>query len=96
MNIEKFLPYGSMVSLKGGTRKILIIGICLKSLNDDKVYDYCGCAHPYGFLNSDNVFLFNHDQIDKVYFKGYIDEELNDYYDDMLWKQKKESEQNNE
>ena len=89
MNINEILPLGSIVSLKNGNGKLMIIGLFQKSESDNKVYDYCALLHPYGYLNSNDIFLFNRDKIDKIYFNGYYDQETVDYYDDVVWANKK-------
>lgn len=38
------------------------------------MYDYSGCLYPQG-LDPNNVFYFNEENIDKVLFEGYKDEE---------------------
>ncbi len=73
---EKYLPIGTVVMLKGGKKRIMITGFCVVDNNDNKkIYDYCGCLYPEGFLDSTKNLLFNHDQIANIYFKGYVDEE---------------------
>lgn len=73
---EKFLPLGSVVMLKGGSKRVMIAGyLAIDNQNKDVVYDYSGCMYPEGFLGSDQTLLFNHDQIDKIYFDGFQDEE---------------------
>lgn len=73
---EKFLPIGTVVMLKGGKKRAMITGFCSIPKEDpNKVYDYSGCIYPEGFISSDVVCLFNHEQIEKVYFKGFVDEE---------------------
>lgn len=76
MNMEKYLPIGTVVMLKGGQKRVMITGFCCVSDNDQtKVYDYCGCLYPEGFLSSQKNLLFNHIQIDKVFHMGLKDEE---------------------
>lgn len=73
---EKFLPIGSVCMLKGGTKRVMITGyLSIEDSNPKKIYDYNGCIYPEGYLSSKQVCLFNHDQIDKVFFEGYTDEE---------------------
>ena len=62
--------------LKGGSKRLMITGFCSVA-NDDKntIYDYSGCMYPEGFLSSDQTALFNHDQIDKIYYMGLSDDE---------------------
>ena len=73
---DKFLPIGSVVLLKDASKKIMITGFLSVDENDQEtIYDYVGCVYPEGFLKSSQILLFNHDQIDKVFFEGYINDE---------------------
>ena len=73
---EKFLPIGTVVMLKGGSKRVMIAGFCaMPEEAEDKMYDYSGCIYPEGVLSSNQVCLFNHEQIEKVFCKGLIDEE---------------------
>lgn len=72
---EKYLPIGTVVMLKGGKKRIMITGFACKTANSDKIYDYCGCLYPEGFIASNQNLLFNHDQIESISFIGLIDEE---------------------
>ena len=46
---KEFLPVGSVVLLKGGTKRVMVTGFCSVD-NDDttKIYDYTGCLYPEG------------------------------------------------
>ncbi len=73
---QKFLPIGTVVMLKGGSKRVMITGFCSMAAEDQNVmYDYAGCMYPEGFLSSDQTALFNHDQIERVYHLGLVDEE---------------------
>lgn len=77
---EKFLPIGSVVILEGGTKKIMITGFCsISEMDRTQVYDYSGCIYPEGYLSSNQICLFNHDQIEKVFFTGYESEEEKEF-----------------
>ncbi len=77
---EKYLPIGTVVMLKGGSKRVMITGFCSIAAEDEsKMYDYSGCMYPEGFLSSDETALFNHDQIDKIYHMGLIDDEENKF-----------------
>lgn len=70
--LDKLLPIGSVVLLKDGTKKLMIIGIKpVSSDKPNKVYDYIGVLYPEGFLSNDYNFLFNNDDINDVVFTGY-------------------------
>ena len=73
---EKFLPIGTVVLLKGGNKRAMITGFCsVAQENQEKIYDYSGCVYPEGYLSSNQVCLFDHDQIEKIFFEGFVDEE---------------------
>lgn len=75
---EKYLPIGSVVLLKGGVKTIMITGYLPmpSGLADPtNVYDYSACMFPEGLLSSDQNAVFNHDQIDKILYKGFVNEE---------------------
>ena len=73
---EKFLPIGTVVMLKGGSKRVMIIGFCSIADNDrQKVYDYSGCLYPEGIISSNQTLLFNHEQIEKIFYVGLEDEE---------------------
>ena len=76
MNYEKYLPIGTVVMLKNGKKRAMITGFCSISGDDKtKVFDYSGCLYPEGFISSNQTLLFNHEQIEKIYYLGLIDEE---------------------
>ena len=73
--LEGLLPIGTVVLLKDSTKKVMIIGVCQKEVSTDSLWDYAGCVYPEGYMGPDQTFLFNNDQIDKVFSIGYQDEE---------------------
>lgn len=75
---EKYLPIGTVVMLKGGAKRVMISGFCAieeQNTEKNKMWDYSGCLYPEGFLSSNQTCLFDHEQIEKVYHYGLIDEE---------------------
>lgn len=79
---KEFLPLGSVVLLKDGTKKLMITGYVSKSSDDDLIYDYSGCVFPEGIM--ENVYcLFNNNDIKKIYFEGLKNEEFDNYCDKM-------------
>ena len=77
---ERFLPIGTVCKLAKGEKKIMITGYLVSDeKKPDSYYDYSGCVFPEGVLNPKINLLFNHDQIEKVYFKGYINEESEEF-----------------
>ena len=81
---EKFLPIGTVVLLKGGRKRAMITGFCsVAQENQEKIYDYSGCVYPEGYLSSNQVCLFDHDQIEKVFFLGFEDDEEKAFKDKL-------------
>jgi hypothetical protein len=80
--IEKFLPIGTIVTLNGGDKKLMIFGRLQKDTANDKVFDYVGCPYPEGNVSPKATFLFNHADIAWVHYLGYADE------DETVWNEK--------
>lgn len=73
---EKYLPLGTVVLLKGGNKRLMIIGFCTAAENKkEEIWDYNACLYPEGILKSNESVMFNHDQIEKIYHLGLIDAE---------------------
>ena len=92
--LERFLPIGSVVLLKGGKKEVMITSYCiipngpvvnakdikdgqidnklLKPQTNKEMFEYGGCLYPEGILDSNMVCAFNHEQIEKVLFVGYV------------------------
>lgn len=69
-----YLPLGSVVLLKGGSAKVLIIARALAVKKDDTQYffDYGAVLYPDG-LTGDQMAYFQHESISKVVYEGYRD-----------------------
>lgn len=70
------LPIGSVVLLKDGEKRLMIYGI--KQFNEEKnqSYDYVGCLYPEGNVSPQYNYVFNHVDIKRIYFVGFVDAEL--------------------
>ena len=78
MTIIGMLPIGTVVLLKESTKRLMISGVAQYSVREDgskKLYDYVGVVFPEGYLSAEENYLFNQDQIEKVYFIGLQDGE---------------------
>ncbi len=81
---EKYLPIGTVVLLKGGRKRAMITGFCsVAQENQEKIFDYSGCVYPEGYLSSNQVCLFDHDQIEKIFFLGFEDDEEKTFKDKL-------------
>ena len=73
--MKKYLPIGSVVLLKESQKRIMIVGVKQKQVGSDKVWDYSACLFPEGILDPDKLFLFDNEQIERLYFVGLQDGE---------------------
>ena len=81
---SKYLPIGTVVLLKGGTRKVMITGFCaVTDAKKNKIFDYRGCPFPEGVLESSGVALFDHEQIQEICHMGYKNNESIDFLDKL-------------
>ena len=77
---KEFLPIGSVCLLKGAKKKVMVTGFCVKgNETGERIFDYLGCVYPEGVISSDQNLLFDHDQIEQIYFKGFVNEEENQF-----------------
>lgn len=77
---SKLLPLGTVVLLKNGKKKVMITGyLCIASEQKNTVFDYSGCMYPEGMVNSNVALMFNHSDIDKVFYVGYTDFESEEF-----------------
>lgn len=74
--MKDFLALGSIVVLKGGTDKIMIISRAMVvKLDNKKGYiEYGGCRYPQGMID-DKIIYFNGENIQETVFEGYRDEQ---------------------
>lgn len=75
---KELLPLGSVVYLEEGTQKLVIVGrgvIFDDPDTGEQVFaDYMGVLYPQG-LQTESTLFFQHENIDRVVFEGYSDEE---------------------
>lgn len=79
MNIKELLPIGSVVLLEEGSKKLMIFGVKQTDEESGEEYDYIGVIYPEGNLGNETQFLFNHENIVQVFFKGYEDGERDNF-----------------
>ena len=90
MKITDLLPIGSVVLIGNAKKKLMIYGVKQgKAEEPDKEYDYIGVPYPEGLISSDYTYLFNHEDISAVIFRGFEDIErqnfiskLSEFYDE--------------
>lgn len=72
-NEEVILSIGSIVVLKEGYKKLMVIGRMQLQGKEEKLWDYLGVLYPEGYLGEGYTFLFNNEDIEEVVFEGYTD-----------------------
>jgi hypothetical protein len=72
-SMTNLLPLGSIVLLQNGEKKIMIYGRKQIEAKTQKVYDYVACLNPEGNINEEYCYLFNHEDIKEIIFRGYSD-----------------------
>lgn len=77
---KDLLPIGTVVTLKGGVRKLMITGMKTAIKEEpDVIYDYIGVLYPEGFLGEEGNILFNQSDINDTIFVGYNNPEREDF-----------------
>ncbi len=71
--MKEYLPIGSIVLLKKGKKKVMIYGRRQSRINENQEFDYIACLYPEGNINENYMYLFNHEDIETVVFRGYSD-----------------------
>ncbi len=97
MKIKDLLPIGSIVILKDGEQPLMIYGIMQSDgegglFKKPKEYDYVSVPYPQGNLGPGMIYLFNHEDIQEIIFRGYEDEERDKFLDELSNHYEKENE----
>ena len=71
---DKFLPIGSIVVLKGGEKTLMIYGRTQKIDDNPDLSDYIAVPYPEGNISKEYIYYFNHENIEKVIYKGYVND----------------------
>lgn len=69
------LPIGSVVSVFGMEKRVMVAGVRQVEADTGEVWDYCGCIYPEGIINSRELVLFNGAHVKSLYFLGFRDGE---------------------
>ncbi len=74
MENKKILSLGSIVYLKGGNKKLMVVarGLVAKNGEGHIYFDYGGVPYPEGIVD-DKMAYFQHESINKIVFEGYSD-----------------------
>ena len=84
MKIKELLPIGTIVLLKDGEKILMINGILQTDMNKtQKNYDYIGILYPEGHIGEGFQYLFNHEDISEIIFRGFEDSERDEFLDKL-------------
>lgn len=82
-NLNDLLPIGSVVLLKNGKRKLMIIGIKPIDVTNNITHDYLAVPYPEGFIDDRLTFFIEHSKIEQVIARGYENEERESFISEM-------------
>ncbi len=78
------LPLGSVITLKKGQQRLMIVGRFQEERSSGQLFEYSAVLWPVGMISSNQVYLFNGDDIDRVYFLGLQDSQEFTFRHDLL------------
>lgn len=73
--LHHILPLGSVITLKKGTKKLMIIGRIQEETSSKKLYDYSAVLYPEGMLEASQVYMFQAEDIECIYHVGLQESE---------------------
>lgn len=83
MEIRDLLPIGSVVLLKNGKKRLMIFGVKQNDGETGVEYDYIGVLYPEGNMGEGTQVLFNHSDVEKVFFRGYEDNDRKSFLEHL-------------
>ena len=73
---NQFLPIGTVVRLKESTADVMIAGyLPINPSQPNYVWDYSGFKYPIGYVDNNEVYCFDGEQIEEIHAIGYQDKE---------------------
>ena len=73
--MKELLPLGSVITLKEGSKRLMITGRVQNQIGSKDVYDYAAVLWPEGVIDSKHFYLFNQEDIDQLFYIGLQDVE---------------------
>lgn len=71
--MKDLLPIGSVVLLKDSNKRVMIYGRLQYEAGTENMYDYTACYYPEGNIDPNKSFLFNNEDIERIFFIGFQD-----------------------
>lgn len=69
-----FLPMGSVVLLNGSDKRMQIVGQIQADASTLEVYDYCAVPFPEGYIDENQLAMFQHEEIRLICAVGHLDD----------------------
>ena len=69
--------------LKNAFKKLIVYGVGQTDETNNVDYDYIGVMYPEGNIGEGTQFLFNHLDIDEVFFRGFENEERDEFIEKL-------------
>ena len=69
-----FLPLGSIVLLNGSDKRMQIIGQIQADATTHEVYDYAAVPFPEGYIDENELAMFQHEDIRLINAIGHLDD----------------------
>lgn len=75
--MKNILAIGSIVKINISNldNDVMIISRVMVDNTTGRLYDYIGVLYPYGYLDPEQIILFDEEAIIEVVFEGYINKE---------------------
>ena len=73
--MKEYLPLGSVITLKNGSKRLMVVGRLQNQIGSNDIYDYAAVLWPEGLVDSKHFYLFNQEDLDKLYYIGLQDME---------------------
>ena len=74
-DVRNLLPIGSVVRLKGATKRLMVFGVRQTDAKSHKEYDYIGVTYPEGNMGEGIRFMFDHEDVEEIAFTGFESDE---------------------
>lgn len=81
--IRRLLPIGSIVTLNGAKKRVMICGVCVAD-KSGVTYDYLAVLYPEGWIGHGRSVMFQHEDVKEVHFRGFEDEERYEFMDALV------------
>ena len=77
--MKEYLPIGSVVNVKlAGDMNFMIVGLLAENSNKER-RDYVAVRYPVGILDNSKFYFIDHEDISKIVFRGYDNEDHKSY-----------------